>query len=276
MQCGKLNDKKHYEGLCIKLYDISTEESNTKVSEVNDMLLDNDDFNYLFEYGDYNADVSVSLEVISNIPECFEEILFKSLQNKNSDVKSLQNDDSNIKCLQNEDLDIKSESSQNENSDIEEFPNKTYADLIILVTKYNLDNKVNNAIIKFFNKHFNLSISPFSKNIETDATTTDTLGKESLHPIYISLGNIPININVYVAIVSNRMHHLDLRGLQSISLLTVDNYRNLMKVMVFIVNDLLDKDFSEVYIKWNEMYLLSQLETFKKSNLENFQEAIEK
>ncbi|RHZ54902.1 hypothetical protein Glove_421g100 [Diversispora epigaea] len=576
---------------CINLYDISTEESNTEVSEVTDMLLDNDDFNRieerqsvqeienlpsgseitdLFEYGDYDADASVSLEVISNIPERFEEILFESSRNEDSDVENLQNEDSNIERLQNEDLDVRSESSRNEDSDVEEFPNESYADLMTLVTKYNLNNKAGNAIIKFFNKHSNLSISPLPKNIETgrkymdkmnlsrllyykhrilvhnnkeyfinyqpvikcienllsnpeifqlfvydykkleieneqsygeqytgnwwkkakesipsvayilsiilysDATTTDTLGKGSLHPIYISLGNIPTwrrnkedtkqllgylpilsakderekkssefkklvretfhnsikflldplftnddddgdgielkidneifwffprvstiicdwpeactfsltykstnsnypchfclvskenlnntrlrddqmvlrnkenmlqyynngttekaslepvfnyfwnipNINVYVATVPDRMHHLDLGlyryqieftkkllfeaegrslvdkmnrritliprhselkifsgGLQSIALLTADNYRNIMKVMVFVVDDLLNKDLSEVYVKWNEMYLLSRQETFKESDLKNFQEAIEK
>ena len=65
-------------------------------------------------------------------------------------------------------------------------------------------------------------------------------------------------------------------GLQSIVLLTADNYRNIMKVMVFVVDDLLNKDLSEVYVKWNEMYLLSRQETFKESDLKNFQEAIEK
>ncbi|RHZ47415.1 hypothetical protein Glove_581g6 [Diversispora epigaea] len=576
---------------CINLYDVSTEESNTEVSEVTDMLLDNDDFNRieerqsvqeienlpsgseitdLFEYGDYDADASVSLEVISNIPERFEEILFESSRNEDSDVENLQNEDSNIERLQNEDLDVRSESSRNEDSDVEEFPNESYADLMTLVTKYNLNNKAGNAIIKFFNKHSNLPISPLPKNIETgrkymdkmnlsrllyykhrilvhnnkeyfinyqpvikcienllsnpeisqlfvydykkleieneqsygeqytgnwwkkakesipsvayilsiilysDATTTDTLGKGSLHPIYISLGNIPTwrrnkedakqllgylpilsakderekkssefkklvretfhnsikflldplftnddddgdgielkidneifwffprvstiicdwpeactfsltykstnsnypchfclvskenlnntrlrddqmvlrnkenmlqyynngttekaslepvfnyfwnipNINVYVATVPDRMHHLDLGlyryqieftkkllfeaegrslvdkmnwritliprhselkifsgGLQSIALLTADNYRNIMKVMVFVVDDLLNKDLSEVYVKWNEMYLLSRQETFKESDLKNFQEAIEK
>ncbi|RHZ78931.1 hypothetical protein Glove_154g41 [Diversispora epigaea] len=623
------------------------------------MLLDNDDFNRieerqsvqeienlssdseitdLFEYGDYDADALVSLEVISNIPERFEEILFESSRNEDSDVENLQNEDSNIERLQNEDLDVRSESSRNEDSDIEEFPNESYADLMTLVTKYNLNNKAGNAIIKFFNKHFNLSISPLPKNIKTgrkymdkmnlsrllyykhrilvhnnkeyfinyqpvikcienllsnpeifqlfvydykkleieneqsygeqytgnwwkkvkesipsvayilsiifysDATTTDTLGKGSLHPIYISLGNIPtwrrnkedakqllrylpilsakderekkssefkklvretfhnsikflldplftnddddsdgielkidnkifwfflrvstiicdwpeactfsltykstnsnypchfclvskenlnntrlrddqmvlrnkenmlqyynnstkgaisdwlaqfwsrdksqselrhylafapefsiapdcavakfraqlaklnlakflaqfvlrlpslnsttekaslepvfnyfwniLNINVYVATVPDRIHHLDLGlyryqieftkkllfeaegrslvdkmnrritliprhselkifsgGLQSIALLTADNYRNIMKVMVFVVDDLLNKDISEVYMKWNEMYLLSRQETFKESDLKNFQEAIEK
>ncbi|RHZ82607.1 hypothetical protein Glove_108g30 [Diversispora epigaea] len=147
---------------CINLYDISTEKSNTEVSEVTNMLLDNDDFNRieerqsvqeienlpsgseitdLFEYDNYDADASVSLEVISNIPERFEEILSKN-------------------------LDVRSESSRNEDSDVEEFPNESYADLMTLVIKYNLNNKADNAIIKFFNKYFNLSISPLFKNIE--------------------------------------------------------------------------------------------------------------
>ncbi|RHZ69714.1 hypothetical protein Glove_280g55 [Diversispora epigaea] len=486
----------------MSLLQCSTEESNTEVSEVTDMLLDNNDFNRieerqsvqeienlssgleitdLFEYGDYDADVLVSLEVISNILERFEEILSESSRNEDSDVENLQNEDSNIEHLQNEDLDVRSESSRNKDSDVEEFLNESYADLITLVTKYNLNNKAGNAIIKFFNKHSNLSISSLPKNIETgqklkmnNHMENNILETGSLHPIYISLGNIPTwrknkedakqllgyllilsakderekkfskfkklvrktfhnsikflldplftnddddgdgielkidneifwffprvstiicdwpeactfsliykstnsnypyhfclvskenlnniylrddqmvlrnkenmlqyynnsttekaslepvfnyfwnipNINVYVATVPDRMHHLDLGlyryqieftkkllfeaegkslvdkmnrritlilrhselkifsgGLQSITLLTADNYRNIIKVMVFVVDNLLNKDLSEVYVKWNEMYLLSRLETFKESDLKNFQEAIEK
>ena len=45
-----------------------------------------------------------------------------------------------------------------------------------------------------------------------------------------------------------------------------------MKVMVFVVDDLLqDKNLSKVYVKWNEMYLMSRLETFKESDLQKFQ-----
>ncbi|GET59621.1 hypothetical protein GLOIN_2v1783703 [Rhizophagus irregularis DAOM 181602=DAOM 197198] len=169
-----------------------------------------------------------------------------------------------------------------------EFPNDAYKDLMLLVTKYKINNKGGNEIIRFFNKHSNLTESPLPKNIEqgrafmnnmkfsnlefskvlitkhkdkdyflyyqnliqcikniltvpditqnfalsyenyeynresiyseqntgkwwkttqeslptgskllsiilySDATTTDTLGKSQLHPIYISLGNIPI------------------------------------------------------------------------------------
>jgi len=61
------------------------------------------------------------------------------------------------------------------------------------------------------------------------------------------------------------------KGLQSIARLTASEYRDLMKVMVFVVDGLLNKNLSEVYVKWNEMYLLSRLETFKESDLEKFQ-----
>ncbi|RHZ90077.1 hypothetical protein Glove_8g96 [Diversispora epigaea] len=44
--------------------------------------------------------------------------------------------------------------------------------------------------------------------------------------------------------------------------------------MVFAVNDLQIENLSEVYVKWNEMYLLSRSEKFKKSDLEKFQKAI--
>jgi hypothetical protein len=60
-------------------------------------------------------------------------------------------------------------------------------------------------------------------------------------------------------------------GLQSIARLTASEYRDLMKVMVFVVDNLLNKTLTEVYVKWNEMYLLSRLETFKESDLKNFQ-----
>ncbi|RHZ59157.1 hypothetical protein Glove_365g188 [Diversispora epigaea] len=124
--------------------------------------------------------------------------------------------------------------------------------------------------------------------------------------------NIP-NLNIYAATVPDRMHHLDLglyhyqieftkgilgrslidkmnerigaiprypglkifsKGLQSIAQLTASEHRDLMKVMVFVVDGLLSNNLSEVYVKWNEMYILSRLEIFKESDLEKFQKAI--
>ncbi|GET60979.1 hypothetical protein GLOIN_2v1783703 [Rhizophagus irregularis DAOM 181602=DAOM 197198] len=47
-----------------------------------------------------------------------------------------------------------------------EFPNDAYKDLMLLVTKYKINNKGGNEIIRFFNKHSNLTESPLPKNIE--------------------------------------------------------------------------------------------------------------
>ena len=38
---------------------------------------------------------------------------------------------------------------------------------MVLVTSFRLSNKADNAIIRFFNKHLNLSKSPLPKNIES-------------------------------------------------------------------------------------------------------------
>ncbi|RIA89206.1 hypothetical protein C1645_825160 [Glomus cerebriforme] len=42
-----------------------------------------------------------------------------------------------------------------------EFSNDTYKDLMILVTKHKLNNKTDNNIIYFFNKHSNLTVSHY-------------------------------------------------------------------------------------------------------------------
>ena len=47
-----------------------------------------------------------------------------------------------------------------------EFPNDTYKNLILLVTKHKLSNRAGNDIIHFFNKYSNLTESPLPKNIE--------------------------------------------------------------------------------------------------------------
>ncbi|RHZ44404.1 hypothetical protein Glove_734g5 [Diversispora epigaea] len=312
------------------------------------------------------------------------------------------------------------------------------------VTKHSLNNKAGNAIIKFFNKHSNISVSPLPKNIVvgrrymdkmnsqlshhkhsilshnnveyfihycpivnfreeksygeqftgnwwksvntsipsvakvlsiilySDATTLDTLGKSSLHPIYIFLGNIPTwrrnkedakqllgylpiisaknetekkssefkilvlskdnlantclrknqavlrnkenmkkyydndttkevslepvynyfwdipDLYIYDATVPDRIHHLDLEftkellskslidkfnrriaeiprhpglkifagGLQSIARLTANEFRDLMKVMVFVIDNLHNKDLSKKAIDdWTNLFI---------------------
>ena len=69
-------------------------------------------------------------------------------------------------------------------------------------------------------------------------------------------------------------------GLQSIVRLTANEYRDLMKVMIFVVDNLYskntknienfikNKDLAELYKKWIDMYMLSRYEIFKESDLD--------
>jgi len=69
-------------------------------------------------------------------------------------------------------------------------------------------------------------------------------------------------------------------GLQSIARLTANEYYDLMKVMIFVMDNLYskntknienfikNKDLAELYKKWIDMYMLSRYEIFKESNLD--------
>ena len=71
-------------------------------------------------------------------------------------------------------------------------------------------------------------------------------------------------------------------GLQSIARLTASEYRNLMKVMIFVIDNLYEentrnvenfvnnKNLVELYEMWNEMYEISRYEEFKDSDLTKF------
>ncbi|RHZ51359.1 hypothetical protein Glove_480g4 [Diversispora epigaea] len=154
----------------LKELNISTEESNNDISDtvssINKMSLDSDDFSQIeelqiseisYQYesdSNYAGDVSLRSEEFEN----FDEILSESLQNytKKSDI--------NISNTLEE-----FEPKKKSEVEIKEFPNEAYADLMTLVTKHNLSNKAGNSIIKFFNRHSNLSQLPLPKNIETDS-----------------------------------------------------------------------------------------------------------
>ncbi|RHZ87583.1 hypothetical protein Glove_33g107 [Diversispora epigaea] len=181
----------------------STEESNEKVSEIisdiNDMSLDSEEFQSvleslprenpsqdLYEFEEceeYDGDISL----ISQPNMIQDSEMFEEPENSELVEEVLQSQDN----------------EEPRNSELVEERFQTYDDLMTLVTKHNLNNKAGNAIIKFFNKHSNVPVSPFPKilflrgknymenNIlETDATILNTLGKSSLHLIYISLSNI--------------------------------------------------------------------------------------
>jgi hypothetical protein len=76
-------------------------------------------------------------------------------------------------------------------------------------------------------------------------------------------------------------HHKDLKsfsnGFLHLTLLTASEYRSLMKIMIFIVDDLYkdsgspnfikNNKITEVYLKWNKMYLLSRKENYEESDI---------
>jgi hypothetical protein len=68
-------------------------------------------------------------------------------------------------------------------------------------------------------------------------------------------------------------------GLQSIARLTADEYKNLMKVMIFIMDNICDeniqntdiKELPIIYQEWNKMYIISRYEEFSESDLKKFE-----
>ena len=82
------------------------------------------------------------------------------------------------------------------------YPNEAYADLMTLVTKCKLSNSTGNAIIKFFNKHANLSTSPLPKSIEIGRKYMDNM----------DLPNLAFN-KTYVTSYDNNDYYLHHRSL---------------------------------------------------------------
>ncbi|GES98223.1 hypothetical protein GLOIN_2v1488317 [Rhizophagus clarus] len=181
----------------------------------------------------------------------------------------------------------------------------------------NIDLSVNDVILRTHDE--------MRKHFEND--TQRSVCIESVHNFFWDLPNI----NIYLATVPDRMHHLDLglfryqiiftcdilksqhvngnklveevdrrlaaiprfpgikifsNGLQSIARLTASEYRSLMKVMIFVIDNLYDEnnnevdnfvnndDLTKLYEYWNEMYILSRYEEFSESDLEKFNDAI--
>ncbi|RHZ87701.1 hypothetical protein Glove_32g19 [Diversispora epigaea] len=150
------------------------------------MLLDDEDFSRINEFQiiqeensqvfyqyksdqDYAGDISFGeISHSSNIPEKYEnfdEILPASLQINEEPVSH----SSNIpEEYENFDEILPASLQSNEEPEVEnikEFPNEAYVNLMALVIENNLNNKVGNAIIKFFNKHSDLSqLSPPKKH----------------------------------------------------------------------------------------------------------------
>ena len=83
-------------------------------------------------------------------------------------------------------------------------------------------------------------------------------------------------------------HYQDLKpfsnGFLHLTLLTASEYRSLMKIMIFIVDNLYqdskrpnfikNNKITEIYLKWNKMYLLSRKENYEESDINRLQVTI--
>jgi hypothetical protein len=72
-------------------------------------------------------------------------------------------------------------------------------------------------------------------------------------------------------------------GIQSIARMTANEYRSLMKVMLFVMDNLYNEndkidvnnnDLAKLYECWNKMYILSRYEEFCESDLVKFEVSI--
>jgi hypothetical protein len=123
---------------------------------------------------------------LSNFSENYEnfnefEILSENLQSDNEESKNISKLEEIEGIEELEEIDeleeIKELEELEEIEEINEFPNEAYGDLMKLVIENNLSNKAGNAVIKFFNKHSNLSVSPLPKNIESGRKLIDKMNK---------------------------------------------------------------------------------------------------
>jgi hypothetical protein len=102
--------------------------------------------------------------------------------------------------------------------------------------------------------------------IYTSSLLKDKYGASILETIDNRLANIP------------RFPELKIfkNGIQSLAGITASEYRNLMKVMIFVLDNLdisesIQVKLMELYENWNNMYLLSRSEEFSDSDLEEFE-----
>ncbi|RHZ88370.1 hypothetical protein Glove_23g194 [Diversispora epigaea] len=162
---------------CINTVYLSTEESSEDISDIVSSVNEIDQ--------DYAGDISFGeISHSSNIPkeyENFDEILPASLQSNKEPVSH----SSNIpEKYENFDEILPASLQSNEEPEVEnikKFPNEAYANLMALIIENNLNNKARNAIIKFFNKHSDLSqLSPLPKNIETGRKFMDKMNISQL------------------------------------------------------------------------------------------------
>ena len=99
-----------------------------------------------------------------------------SQSNLISEISAMSLEDNFENILESlEELKIFEEFENTEPEACPEFSNDAYKDLMLLVTRHKLNNRARNDIIRFFNKHLNLTKSPLPKNIEKGRAFIDNM-----------------------------------------------------------------------------------------------------
>ncbi|RHZ46553.1 hypothetical protein Glove_615g55 [Diversispora epigaea] len=149
--------------------------------DINDTSLDDKDFNRINRFEEMQTGWEESLPSITNENEDNFDQSDRFEESNMEDYYSFEQvspdrfEESNI-----EDYDNFEQVSPEREENVMEFPNEAYADLMELFIKHNLNNKTGNAIIKFFDKHSNLSTSPLPKNIEAGRKLMDIMNVQKL------------------------------------------------------------------------------------------------
>ncbi|KAF0400285.1 hypothetical protein F8M41_009570 [Gigaspora margarita] len=192
-----------------------------------------------------------------------------------------------------------SSSNEDNSKKYKDFPNEAYADLMALISKsklefrthQNMQNYLKNdeeklvcieSVQNYFWRFNNINIY--------EATVIDRM-----HHLDLGLYNHQITFtcdllkskygHLILDKIDNRLanipRHSGLKifknGIQTAN--TANEYRNLMKIMIFVLDDLtedndLNKILMKVYEDWNNMYLISRYEEFSEKDLENFEKLI--
>ena len=155
--------------VCLRKVEVEEEESNSETHSIDiTQDINESDDNELMEYEPFQGaaqDTSFS-SMESTYSNLLSEISIMSYE------ENIELEESEVleESEESEESEIFEEVKEPEPKALTEFPNDTYKDLMVLVTKHKLNNKAGNAIIQFFNKHSALSKSPLPKNIEKGRT----------------------------------------------------------------------------------------------------------
>ncbi|CAG8679312.1 24484_t:CDS:2, partial [Dentiscutata erythropus] len=188
------------------------------------------------------------------------------------------------------------------------WPNDAYHNFMELVIEGNISNKIGDKIIKFFNKHSNLEESPLPRSTKSGKDYLSQIRLPSIdfkEKVVANYSGVDITLH-YRPIIRliqtllerpNVAENFALRGtlnkkkiprfpglklfnkLGQLKVMTAADYRHIMKVILFALDDIFDrwnqitcKELCKLYTRFSKMYIMSQQESFTEIDLKNFED----